>query len=196
MGKSVWQNDILDENDFTKSGEPIPKDAGILDFIKYNTAHFDPTSEDAMLGMAGTSGGIAKKMTKVIPKLSSQLKAALESQDGLAAEYMMNNRIDHSLRKKFGPRYESDWKDIVDKKSSRLDSDYLSPMEHNLKGEEATLDNGSAVKVIDGWTQNNRYDNKPSTWVRVESSPAMQFNMELEDFLHRATPGWGKVKRD
>lgn len=38
--KSVWQkiyaaDNKLSEDDFTKPGETIPQDAGLLDFIKY-----------------------------------------------------------------------------------------------------------------------------------------------------------------
>lgn len=188
--KSVWKEIMagqnkLSEDDFTQPGEAIPRNAGFGDFIKYNLAHFDPMSEENMIGMASMSGGIAKKfIPKIASKLSSQMKDMFKA-SGPADEYLMNNRLDRSLRDKFGPRYESVWKDIADRNASKADSGYLSPIEHNILGEKATLD-GSPVQVIGSGL------GEGSPWVRVESSPAQSYNMELKDFLHRATPGWEK----
>lgn len=57
----------LSEDDFTQPGEMIPKDAGIMDFMKYNLAHRTP-EQDAEMGMA--SGGLKDiKGLKFIPNM-------------------------------------------------------------------------------------------------------------------------------
>lgn len=47
----------LTPDDFTKSGESIPKEAGLGNFLKYNVAHFDPNSPTTLMGAAGGSMG-------------------------------------------------------------------------------------------------------------------------------------------
>lgn len=66
----------LSENDFTEPGQSIPKDAGLLDFMKYNAAHFDPSSEENALAMMGMGGiGKAAQGLKMIPGMHLESKA-------------------------------------------------------------------------------------------------------------------------
>lgn len=74
----------LNEDDFTKPGEQIPRNAGLTDFARYNIAHFDPTSEEnlANIGMAGMGGiskvksafpVVEKALTKLVPSVEKSL---------------------------------------------------------------------------------------------------------------------------
>jgi len=67
--KKLMGENSISQDDFTKSGEQIPKDAGPLDFVKYNIAHRDPIKLALEMGMVG--GGIAKP-AGTIPKVVTQ----------------------------------------------------------------------------------------------------------------------------
>lgn len=72
--KSAWLDiNKLSEDDFTMPGERIPSDAGLADFIRYNVAHFNPTSEENLLSAAGTTGNISR----FVPN-KTQMKALIE----------------------------------------------------------------------------------------------------------------------
>ena len=54
----------MTEDDFTKPGEMIPKDAGIKEFMDYNLAHYDSQDPNNLLGMMGM-GSILKTGAKI-----------------------------------------------------------------------------------------------------------------------------------
>ncbi len=58
----------LGENDFTQPGEAIPQEGGVKNFVKYNVAHFDPSSPENAAGMAlgaGSIENVAPKFAKL-----------------------------------------------------------------------------------------------------------------------------------
>lgn len=60
----------LPEGDFTKKGEDIPRAAGLIDFIKYNVAHYNPNSPENLAAMAGSVGNISKLPVDVASRMA------------------------------------------------------------------------------------------------------------------------------
>ena len=50
----LGQSQKLSPDDFTRPGEMIPKDAGLMDFLRYNAAHFNPNDPPLVLVMVLT----------------------------------------------------------------------------------------------------------------------------------------------
>lgn len=107
MYSALSSPDQMSPDDFTQPGEMIPKDAGIMDFLKYNVAHFDPRSEENLMGMAGSVGNVNKvgsaaaraaQAGKAVQDLGQGVSRTAQSADQAMAGY--NQR---ALQAKMGP---------------------------------------------------------------------------------------------
>ena len=56
--EQLLRGEKLSPDDFTRPGEMIPKDAGLMDFLRYNAAHFNPNDPEVAMSMGMGSGGI------------------------------------------------------------------------------------------------------------------------------------------
>lgn len=77
----LGQSQKLSPDDFTRPGEMIPKDAGLMDFLRYNTAHFNPGDPETAMSMGMGSGGISKVggLIQHLPSAANEFHAALSS---------------------------------------------------------------------------------------------------------------------
>ena len=77
----LGQSQKLSPDDFTRPGEMIPKDAGLMDFLRYNAAHFNPNDPEVAMSMGMGSGGINKLggLIQHLPAAANEFHAALSS---------------------------------------------------------------------------------------------------------------------
>ena|ERR1017187_2268684 len=83
---AVYAHPKLSANDFTKPGEMIPKDAGVMDFVKYNIAHRDPQELALQMGMTGSSIGKVGRVASELEQASGLGEEATQLSGPPAAE--------------------------------------------------------------------------------------------------------------
>jgi len=96
--EQLLRGEKLSPDDFTRPGEMIPKDAGLMDFLRYNAAHFNPNDPEVAMSMGMGSGGIKQIKFPKIAALAgkwSRPDALIKRLDSPHAEDVINQQINN-----------------------------------------------------------------------------------------------------